>query len=410
MSPSEVSQSGVSEGGRTRRHTSPLLDQICNGGSSVALNLIRSNEVPPEAKLFRCQTLNQTVIFKYPNFDHDLSAPNLKAPKESPSKAGDFAAARQRTQEAKRPIETAIYVPRDPRDLLSGGYGIYLRQRDFEKLLKHYVGLDFDETNLAYERDIAILKAIDGIPSLDPFLLKGALSFCIDRIDPSYFTISKEEEAAVREVISEKLRPIVARALRLESPELVKERTEGFLDSLWNPEQQDAAVFLGALGISSANSRSVIDGWKGIAFYRVSFEKARPGIEALLDWLVSGASAPKDRPDRARLEQQKMFKVSVRDKLRIVSQQMVEVFKKYNDSHRQLMTEGRPAEFRNFLENVDKYYWVLGYCSMALRHCSSIFQRYTGHGAGSRLTTEELEEMLTRINVTLNSQSDGKCL
>lgn len=410
MSPNEAIQTGVSEGSRTRRHASPLLDQICNGGSSVALNLIRSTEVPPEAKLFRCQTLNHTVIFKYPNFDHDLSASNLKAAKESSGKPNGPTITRQRNQELKRPIETAIYVPRDPRDLLSGGYGIYLRQRDFEKLLKHYIGLDFEETNLAYERDIAVLKAIDGIPSLDPFLLKGALSFCIDRIDPSYFSISKDEEAAVREVISEKLRPIVARALRLESPELVKERTEGFLDSLWNPEQSDAAVFLGALGISSENARSVIDGWKGIAFYRVSFEKARPGIESLLDWLASGASAPKDRPDRARLEQQKMFKVSVRNKLWTVSQQMVEVFKKYNDSHRQLMTEGRPGEFRNFLENVDKYYWVLGYCSMALRHCSSIFQRYTGYSAGSRLTTEELEEMLTRINVTLNSQSDGKCL
>lgn len=411
MSPNEESKNDASAGSRSRRSASPLLDQICNGGASVALNLIKSKDVPVDAKLFRCNSLNYTVIFKYPNFDQDVAESNWNAPKEGRGNSRTSVTfASQKKTPIKRPIETAIYIPHDPSDLFSGGYGIYLRQRDFEKLLKRHIGLDLEESNFAYERDVAILKAIDGIPSLDPFLLKGALSFYLGEIDPSYFSISKEEEMEVREVISEKLRPIVARALRLEAPELVNERTEAFLDSLWNPEQPDAEVFLGALGISSVSARSVIEGWKGIAFYRVSFEKARPGIEALLDWLLSGASEPKDRPDRTRLEQQRMFKASVRERLRTVSQQMIEVFKKYNDSHRQLMSEGRPNAFRNFLENVDKYYWVLGYCSMALRHCSSIFQRYTGDGGKKRLTTEELEEMLTRINVTLNSQSDGKCL
>ncbi len=411
MSSSETSQNEVTAERRSRRSASPLLDQICNGGASVALNLIRSKDVPADAKLFRCKSLNYTVIFKYPNFDRDISRSDWDTPKEA---RGSFKATTaiplSKKQESKRPVETAIYIPHDPSDLFSGGYGIYLRQRDFEKLLKRHIGLDLQESSAAYERDVAILKAIDGIPSLDPFLLKDALAFCLGEVDSSYFSISKEEELEVREVISEKLRPIVARALGLEAPELVNERTEAFLDSLWNPEQPDAEVFLGALGISSESARSVIEGWKGIAFYRVNFEKARPGIEALLDWLVSGASEPKDRPDRTRLEQQRMFKTSVRAKLHTVSQQMIEVFKKYNDSHRQLMSEGRSHAFRSFLENVDKYYWVLGYCSMALRHCSSIFQRYTGDGAKKRLTAEELEEMLTRINVTLNSQSDGKCL
>jgi hypothetical protein len=395
----------------TRTTASPLLDQICHGGASVALNLTKASDVPAESKLFRCVSLNSTVIFKSPNFDRNISESKWSGTNEPRQKTGrDASDSRPSRPRSKRPIETAIYVPHDPRDLFSGGYGIYLRQRDFEALLKHHVGLDFQETSLSYEQDIAILKAIDGIPSLDPFLLKGALSFCLDRIDPSYFSISKDEEMAVREVISEKLRPIVARALRLKSSQLVNERTETFLDSLWDPEQSDAQVFLGALGISSESARSVVDGWKGIAFYRVSFEKARPGIEALLDWLASGAAEPKDRPDRARLEQQRMFRSQVREKLRTVSQQMVEVFKKYNDSHRQLMSEGRTTAFRSFLENVDRYYWVLGYCSMALRHCSSIFRRYTGLGAAARLTTEELEEMLLKINATLNSQSDGKCL
>ncbi len=391
-----------------RPNSSPLLDQICFGGSAVALNLIRQAELPAESRLFRCAALNSTVIFKYPNFDQDISDHDLSG-QGMLDGAGEPVVPRARG--GGRPIETAIFVPHDPQDLPAGGYGIYLRQRDFESLLKRHVGLDVSASDSAYEQDVAVLGAIDRVPSLDPFLLKSALSFCADRVSSSYFSISSEEEAAVREVIAEKLRPIVAKALALNAPEMIHERTEGFLDSLWNPDLPEAGMFLGSLGIPSENARSVIDGWKGIAYYKVNFDRAKTGIIALVHWLDSSAALPLEgRTDRVRSERLTMFRAKVREKIKTVAQQMNQVFKRYNESHGQLMSDGKAAPFRTFLENVDRYYWVLGYCSMSLRHCASIFNRHTANGAKPQLNYAELEEMLGRINTTLSSQSDGKLI
>jgi hypothetical protein len=409
---SETQAQPAERRGAVRPNASPLLDQICHGGSAVALNLARLSALPPESRLFRCSSLNSTVIFKYPNFDREIAvrqSASQATPGSQEAPAAPETAAGGRG--SSRPIETAIFVPHDPRDLTAGGYGIYLRQRDFQALLKRHVGLDLDSSNPDFEQDVAVLEAIDRIPSLDPFLLKGALSFCAGRVDGAYFSISPDEEAAVREAIAQKLRPIVARALALEAPEMVRERTEHFLDSLWNPELPEAAMFLRALGIPSENARSVIEGWKGIAYYKVNFDRAKDGVIALVKWLDSGAALPREgKADRARFERLAMFRTNVRGKLKTVSQQMIEVFKRYDGSHQVLLAEGKPGSFRTFLENVDRYYWVLGYCSMSLRHCSSIFVRHTADGTRDRLTYAELEEMLGRINTTLSSQSDGKCL
>ena len=394
-----------------RPSASPLLDQICHGGSAVALNLTRLASVPAESRLFRCASLNSTVIFKYPNFDHEVADTQTQLGAATAGQAGGSAAPEKAKAGGARPIETAIFVPHDPTDLPAGGYGIYLRQRDFEELLKRHIGLDLNSSDPSYEQDVAVLRAIGRIPSLDPFLLKGVLSFCAHRIDKSYFSISPEEESAVREVIAEKLRPIVAKALALDSMDMVRERTEEFLDSLWNPDMPEAAIFLRALGIPSENARSVIDGWKGIAFYKVIFDDTKAGVLSLVRWLDSDAANPREgRSDRGRAERIGMFRTQVREKLKAVSQQMFEVFKRYERSHQQLLAEGKAGSFRMFLENVDRYYWVLGYCSMSLRHCTSVFNRHTTNGVRTHLSYAELEEMLARINTTLSSQSDGKCL
>jgi hypothetical protein len=399
---------------------SPLLDQICHGGSAVALNLSRMAHLPKDKRLFLSEALNHTVIFKYPNFEDDISAgggaaladkPAAKPAEPTPTRPNDATAPEgdAKTWSEKRPIETAIYIPNDPEDLKAGGYGIYLRQRDFDALLKRHIGLDLTQTTGEYEQDITALRAIDGIPSLDPFLLKSALAFCAERIHPEYFSITPDEEKAVREVIAQKLRPIVAKAIELENEAEIRNRTDAFLNSLWDPRLPEAGMFLRALGITAGDAREVIEGWKGVAYYKVTFDRVKDGVINLVKWLETEAGDPVDgrRQNKGRLQQQQMFRRAISERLRVVWSQMSEVFKRYDASHAELIGEGRPMGFRRFLENVHRYYWVLGYCSMSLRHCATVFERATANNASKRLTFDEIEGLLVRLRVSLNSQSDG---
>ena len=94
-------------------------------------------------------------------------------------------------------------------------------------------------------------------------------------------------------------------------------------------------------------------------------------------------------------------------KIRAVSMNMGSVFKRYDESHSMLLDQDNPDPFRRFLERVHTYYWVLGYCSMALRHSASIFERYVGQQTASRISFDESQEMLGRLSGTLSSQSTG---
>ncbi|MBL0932828.1 MAG: hypothetical protein IBJ15_22305, partial [Alphaproteobacteria bacterium] len=106
-------------------------------------------------------------------------------------------------------------------------------------------------------------------------------------------------------------------------------------------------------------------------------------------------------------EQQDMFRQQVIKKLRNIISTVSAIFGEYTICHGKFMNEGDPKPFRQFLAGVYRRYWVLGYCSMAVLHASSIFDRFMQSAIQNRLQFDQLDEMLKRLDVSLNSQSDG---
>ena len=111
---------------------SPILKQILEGCSSISLNLIKvGRTLPAEERMFLTPSLNDVIIFKYPNFSDTVSTDELLVP--SGDGGGD---------ESSRPIETALYVPHHVEAPAQGGYAIYLRGKNYEDLLRDHFGID----------------------------------------------------------------------------------------------------------------------------------------------------------------------------------------------------------------------------------------------------------------------------
>jgi hypothetical protein len=386
---------------KKKKSLSPILDQIVHGGSAVALNLIKMQATAGDKAMFRSPTLNKTIVFKYPNFDQQIADQPAAPPGGKQPAVADTAA------KADRPIETAIYVPHDSTEVGAGGYAIYLRQRDFENLLKHHVGVDIEQISSNYERDVAILRTIDSIPSLDPFLLKSALSKYLAEIHPDYFSISEIEEAGIKTLIAGKVNPIVAKALGLTSATDVNERSARFLQALWDPTMPEAKLFVSAFGISGDQAQQIFEGWKGVSFYEHTFNRNKASTAKLLAWLNSPDAVPLDiREYKHYKEQQDMFRQQVVKKLRNIVSNVSSIFGEYTLCHGKFMNHGDPKPFRQFLAGVYRRYWVLGYCSMAVLHASSIFDRFMIGAVQNRLNFDQCEEMLKRMDVSLSSQAN----
>tara|TARA_R110002012_G_scaffold250260_2_gene427955 strand:+ start:144 stop:1436 length:1293 start_codon:yes stop_codon:yes gene_type:complete len=379
-----------------KRKLSPILDQILYGPPSVTWNILgltREQEV--EEPFFQIPSLNRVIIFKYPNFKVEVS---------------DTAAMKFSNKDAAlsddRPVETALYIPNDEEEPQLGGYAVYLRQKDAKELLQRYVGIAHDGMTDAMTRDFALLRMIDDLPSLDPFLLKTAFERDKVKCNSAFLQMEDGEEDNIKSVIRNKVRPIVNKALGADADETSK--TQRFIDAIWDPTIPEAALFIEAFKIDSKEVANVFSAWKGVSFYQYQFEKNKPLIAEVIRWLKSEKSTPIDhREHRAFLPQQKMFKQQVLKKTLNVIGNINQIFKDFDSCYEKFINDGDPVAFRNFLITSHYRYWLLGYCCTALIHTRNIFERCLAEGARGALRFEQLNDMLTNIDSTVSSKSQG---
>src|SRR5690242_5656613 len=71
-----------------------------------------------------------------------------------------------------RAVATKIIIPFDPADLKAGGRSFFVGQKGFRDMLRE-IGQYSREAGM--ERDVEVLRLINRVPSLDPFLLREQL-------------------------------------------------------------------------------------------------------------------------------------------------------------------------------------------------------------------------------------------
>lgn len=388
--------SGQQEGETRRRKLSPILDQIIYGSPSTTLNILGiTRDLESGEPFFQIPSLNRVIVFKYPNFSIEVSD----------SAKTNFATAASKLSN-DRPVETAIYIPNDEEFPKDGGYAVYLRQRDAETLLQRYVGIAQDNLTQSMQHDFRLLKLMDDIPSLDPFLLKTTFEREKISINPAYLAMNDGEEQKIKSVIGEKVRPIVSKALGGNDQSAAK--TQRFVDAIWDPTIPEAALFIEAFKIDKKEVGNIFSAWKGVSFYQYQFERNKARIAEVLRWLKSEDSVPIDhREQRHFLEQQNMFKSSVQKKILNVLGNINQIFRDFDDCYNRFIGDGDPIAFRNFLVTSHYRYWLLGYCCTSLIHCRNIFDRALAEGARGKLRYENLNDMLGYLDATVSSQSQA---
>jgi hypothetical protein len=373
---------------------SPVLDQILNGGTGVAINLpALRKKVADHERMFQTEGLNNAFIFKFPRFGED---------KEEVSQDLDQIQASKKSL----PIETGLFVPYDVKDPPRGGYAIYLRQPNYANMLRELMGIDLDNTQ-QFANDIDILNMIDDLPSLDPFLLKESFGLAGFKISPRYFEINPKEEHEIRELIQDKILPIVGTALGVRSRIDLINKSKGFLESIWDPTLPEASLFVSAFGISTGDASSVFGAWKGITYYQYSFQRYRERLALVFSWMGSELSIPVDlQQNRAYAEQQRMYKHSVVTRMKDMVRELGQIFREYESCYSEFLDRANPKPFREFLLNANKIYWMLGYCTTAIIHICTCFRSMVLARQSRRLSFDNTNVLLSRLDLAVNRHRD----
>ena len=377
------------------------LQNILKASSAVSFRILDiSRGLKPEDRLFKSQSLNNTIIFKQPSFALDGPMPG--------SSSGAKGAVKTLS---RRPIQTAIYVPKSSDEPDLGGHAIFIGHPKYWDLMKNHCGVNVADKE-ANGNDMELLRLLEDVPSFDPFLLKTIFSEKKISINDNYLTVMKEEEIEVRQVIEQRVRPIVERAYNGMAPEEAETRTQSFIDGIWDPDSSDATAFIAAFRIEADAIPEVFGAWKGISYYQYQLQRIRPKIAELLGFLQSDNAVATDarRLVGSERESLAMFRKDIHARLRNAYKNTQSILLQCDQAYDALIKEGNPLPFRDFLQTAVDKYWTLGACNCSLVLVSDVWQRYSGNGRTNKFEAEALKAMFTGMRSALSAENVGNSI
>ncbi len=375
---------------------SPILEQILYGGSSVSMNLIAiTRDIPENERMFKAQGLNNCILFKYPSFngmDDGIGGPI----------SGDDDV----SENAGRPVETGIYMPHNAKSPESGGIAIYLRGHNSELLLEEQFGIKDGPSEGGTISDMRILQLIDEVPSLDAFLLKTCFESQKVTVDPRHWLISAEEDHQLRRLIRARIEPIVRKALSGGNGNA--QSIERFLEAIWNPNLEEAGLFVSAFGIERSEADTIFSAWKGTTFYEYQLRRIAPRARLILNWLKSKDCVPIDIRMHKPYETQLLMHIERVGKLLDTTLMDIRgILADYETAFSAFMA-GKPEPFREYLRTIRSRYWLLGYCVSALTSVSHLDARCMKNTPSRRLYFEGTQKLLRQFDVALDRRREQK--
>ena len=282
-----------------------------------------------------------------------------------------------------RSIATKVIVPFDRRDLRLGGRSFFFEQRGFREAMEE-IG---NYSDGAIHRDLEVLKLINAIPSLDPFLLREHLRNNQHDVADCYFAISAADQTRMYEYVADSVRTLIALATNGGGGR--ETSTSKVVSALLSTEvDEKLAPLRTTLMLDGEAFREGVFSWRGFLYYKWSMLNVWPEVREVLGEIkairVSGAQSPDD------LAYINASKNRIIDCVRRASAEVSKTLKVYDNAYAQLVEHGQPAAFRDFLLGAPKMFLTIGDTLGAISHISSFWRYRFPKGHSGRADAEEL--------------------
>lgn len=284
---------------------------------------------------------------------------------------------------SSRSVATKIVIPFDISDLRAGGRSIFIDQRGFAEGLRaagHY-------SPEKLERDIFVLRLLNAIPSLDPFLLREHLRNNGIEVASCYFAISAGDQERMHEFVSQELSQLVRMASGGDDNASTGRMVTAMLSSQVDEKLEPLRL---TLGLSGGDFREGAFSWRGFLYYKWAMERFWPQVMAVLREVNTVRPTGPVTPEQAAY-----LTAARRDIIEMVrdyGQHIAKVLSVYDNSFGSLVASQSPKTFRDFLLSAPSMFLELGERMGAISHIVS-FWRY--RFAENRPSTIDAEELST---------------
>lgn len=247
---------------------------------------------------------------------------------------------------------TKIIFPFDKYDLGLGGQAIFVDQPSFETAISSLL----DYRDFPLDRDLTVLRALDRLPTLDPFLIRETLSQQQIEVARCYCLLSEADKTEMLAFVAREIESLVAlcfqgmenndgRAQHLAHLLLAEQNSVG-LEPLREIFRMKPGEFSDAMFC-----------WKAFLYYRWRSQTLGPELKSSLRSMLSLAAGRFDKSDAALIDD---AKEQLRQAVTTAWWQVGQRLKLYDQAFAALTDLQKPDDFRLFLMRGSGLFMELG--------------------------------------------------
>jgi hypothetical protein len=302
--------------------------------------------------------------------------------------------------DASKRISTKLIIPFERTDLSLGGRSLFVGQRGWQDMLNQLRG-DQDEE----ARDMALLEALDELPSLDPFLLREHLKRRDFKIANCYFAISNADTDRMQRFVSSEISKLVDLAYGGQGSSGSSNNISKLVSLLLSGEVDHRLEPLRlTLGLEGDNFREGIFSWKGFLYYKWVLTSLWPELRAVISELTEvKIVGPRDNE---LLLQVKDLGARVNSRIMGQVKKVRDTLQVYDDAFAELTQAGNPMAFRDFLLKSPEMFITLGERTGMVSHIASFWRYRFVKGRPLRAELDELYDILQDFHQGLGDDDE----
>jgi hypothetical protein len=238
---------------------------------------------------------------------------------------------------------TKVIFPFDVFDLNLGGQYLFVDQADFLSLINRH--LDYDDSE-QLDRDVAVLRMLDKLPTLDPFLVRGILAHQQIDVGRCYYRLSELDRADMMAFVVGEMQALIKLCFKGEATGGDGPAKRLSLRLLGDATSPELDLLRQALRMETSEFSEAMFTWKAFLYYRWRAQELQPQVKAT----VRAFSGIRSR----RFERDEVLFVNrckdvTQRSVAYMTDQVTRHLRRYDQAFHALTSSGDPSSFRVFL-------------------------------------------------------------
>lgn len=282
-----------------------------------------------------------------------------------------------------------------------GARYVFVGQRNFEKMLCN----SLNKTESELQKDLEILRKLDSIPTLDPFLLRETLDRFGIKPANCYFQITEADIIRMLAFVETEIGALVRMSFGSEgNAEQASILTKKLLS---NTGAADTEALRLTLHMDNLQYREGIFCWKAFLYYKWQLKDLMPRATRILSEIEN--VLPRGRASREEKLRISDMRDNISRSFNKAVKNVSDTLAIYDNAYYMLTQKSDPQVFKTFLLSAPELFKALGERLGAVQHLLSFWRYRVPEGTRPQMAADELMDIFADFENSLdivNNQDD----